>query len=508
MLPGASAQPPRHQPGPTGGAGDGLQSWGPDSIAGGGMSRDTGLELDGAGLRALVEGVLERLEPVLDGMADAPASWASDGEAEPSLSGPGDLAAAPLDAVLDDLFGRLPSGINTAAPGFMGYIPGGGLPHAAVADLLSGVLNRYVGISPPAPRLAAVERDAIRWLTTVVGLPPSAAGTFTSGGSAANLIGLVAAREARFPASDDDVADDLHRGTLYVSDQAHHSVMKAARFAGLRPRQIRVVPTDDQFRMHLPALQVMVAEDRRAGALPFLVVASAGTTNTGAVDPLGALADYCAAEGLWLHVDAAYGGFFGLTHRGREVLAGTGRADSVVLDPHKSMFLPYGTGAVLFREPRRVAALFSVAAEYLPPRDAGADVEASELGFELTRPFRGLRVWLPLRLAGEAAFVTALDEKLDLALSLHQALIEMPHVEVVAAPQLSTLAFACRRLGGEDDAGVNRRTRELLDRINASRRVLVTGTVLRGRFVIRPSVVSFRTHAGEVEALIDLVRAG
>jgi aromatic-L-amino-acid/L-tryptophan decarboxylase len=462
-----------------------------------------GLELDGAAFREMVDAVMERLAPLLDGITTAPAAWPE--RAAPPSHASFD-AGTGLDAVLDDLFGRLPAGINTAAPGFMGYVPGGGIPHAAVADLIASVVNRYVGISLPAPALAALERDVIRWMAGSAGMPATAGGTFTSGGSAANLIGLVAAREAHFP-DGGDAGAHVHRGTLYVSDQAHHSVLKAARFAGLRTSQLRVVPTDDAFRMRTDALADAIRDDRRNGRVPFLVVASAGTTNTGAVDPLAEMAGIAADAGAWFHVDAAYGGFFALTERGRALLAGMERADTLVLDPHKTMFLPYGTGALLVREPQRVAALFATAAEYLPQRSADDVVEPAELGFELTRPFRGLRVWLPLRLLGVAPFRRVLDEKLDLARWLDAELRQVDAVEVVASPQLSTLAFAARRRPGEDAGAVNRRSRELLEHVNASRDVLVTGTTVRQRFIVRPSIVSFRTHLRQVETVAERVRS-
>lgn len=460
------------------------------------------LELDGDTFRALVDAALERLTPLLDGMAGAPASWP--GGAAVAAGGQPAEGGAPVSVVLDELFGRLESGINTAAPGFMGYIPGGGVPHVAVADLIADVINRYVGISQPAPQLAAVEREVVRWFVSVLGLPAHAGGTFTSGGSAANLIAVAAAREHHFAAT---AAVDAVRGTIYVSDQAHHSVLKAARFAGVRRDQVRVIPSDDTFRVKPDVLRDVMRTDAAAGRRPFLVVGNAGTTNTGAVDDLAELADTAAEHGAWLHVDAAYGGFFALTVRGRAALAGIERADSVTLDPHKTLFLPYGTGALLVREPQRVASLFAATAEYLPPR-ADEDVEPAELGFELTRPFRGLRVWLPLRLHGTAVFTRLLDEKLDLAHRLHAELAAMQHVEVVAAPQLSTLAFAARRHAGEALDDVNARSVALLEHVNRTRRVLVTGTVLRGRFVIRPSIVSFRTHAEQVGLLAELVRSG
>jgi aromatic-L-amino-acid/L-tryptophan decarboxylase len=465
------------------------------------VSTEHELELDGTAFRGLLDAVLVHLAPLLDALPHAPASWP---DSPPPTAVPLPRDAAPVAQVLEELFERLPAGINTAAPGFMGYIPGGGVPHAAVADLIGDVVNRYVGISPPAPHLAALERDVIRWFAQIVGLPAGAGGTFTSGGSAANLIAMAAAREDRFPSAG-EVTDDVLRGIIYVSDQAHHSVLKGARIAGVHSARVRMVPTDDAFRMSADALRDALDADRAAGLIPFMLVASAGTTNTGAVDPLAALADVATDEDLWFHIDAAYGGFFALTQRGRHALHGIERADSVVLDPHKTLFLPYGTGALLVREPARVSRAFTLSAEYLPQR-GGADPEAADLGFELTRPFRGLRVWLPLRLHGMDAFTRLLDEKLDLALLLERELRGCEGIDIVATPQLSTLAFAARPRDAEDVNVTNARTAALLDAINRERRVLVTATTIRGRLLIRPSIVSFRTHEPQIRELLDALR--
>jgi aromatic-L-amino-acid/L-tryptophan decarboxylase len=282
--------------------------------------------------------------------------------------------------------------------------------------------------------------------------------------------------------------------------------MKGARMAGISAAQINVIQTDATFRMRTDLLRAAIVADRAAGLEPFLVVASGGTTNTGAVDPLHELADITAAERLWFHVDAAYGGFFALTECGRHVLSGIERADSVVLDPHKTLFLPYGTGALLARDPERVARAFDLAAEYLPQREE-PHVEAADMSFELTRPFRGLRVWLPLRLHGMGAFSRALDEKLELARRLERAVREIETLELIAPPQLSTLALAVRGRVHETLADVNVRTQRLLDAVNADRRVLVTGTMLRGRFAVRPSIVSFRTHAAQIDDLIARLKS-
>jgi aromatic-L-amino-acid decarboxylase len=434
----------------------------------------------------------------LDGTAGDPAGSAALAR---SLREPLPERGADARAVLADLMERVvPHSFTTVSPGFMAYVPGGGLPHAAVADLVADIVNRYVTVWRAAPGLAQIEATVARWLCDIVGYPADALGTLTTGGSLANLSAIVTARRARL--GDDDFRDAV----IYISDQTHHSVGKAAVQVGFAPRQLRELPTDAEFRLAPASLARAVREDRAAGRRPLLVIASAGTTNTGAVDDLGGLADVAAAERLWLHVDAAYGGFFLLTERGRAVMQGIDRADSVTLDPHKGMFLPYGTGAVLVREGADLRWAFGGTSIYLPEAvDDPAAVNASDISPELSRDFRALRLWLPLKMHGSAPFRRQLDEKIDLARWAADQLRQVPGIELVAEPQLSTLAFRLVR-PGMDEPALTRLNRDLLDRINARQRVLLSPTMLGERFVIRICIVSFRTHADRVAEAVAIVR--
>jgi aromatic-L-amino-acid decarboxylase len=310
----------------------------------------------------------------------------------------------------------------------------------------------------------------------------------------ANFSAIVTARRSRLP-------EDFLSGSICVSEHVHASVTKAAMLAGFPIANVRAVPADDALRMDVDALRRRIAEDRAEGLTPFAVVASAGTTTTGAIDPLDAIADVAAGEGLWLHADAAYGGFFRLTDRGRERFRGIERADSITLDPHKGMFLPYGTGALVVRDGRLLREAHHIGTSaYL--QDLAADAQIpnfAEYSAELSRDFRGLRVWFPLKLHGVAAFRDALDEKLDLAEHLYESLVEVPELELPWRPELSVVPFRLR--GADDDAN-----RRFLDAINDSKRVFLSSTVIDGRFTLRACILSHRTHRDRVDECIDIVR--
>jgi aromatic-L-amino-acid decarboxylase len=457
------------------------------------------LEPEEAELRRMVEVATERVLAHLRALPTQKAAVLEGGEAlARSLKAPMPEQGGSLEDALEVVFDRaLEVTFNTAHAGYLAYIPGGGVFPSAVADLISNAINRYVGVWIAAPGLAQLEQNVVRFFADTLGFGPRAGGFLTTGGSLANLSAVITARRVK-------LGDDFTTGVLYCSAQTHHSVIKSAYLAGLRADQVREVPTDEQLRMDPAALRSLTRDDRAAGKRPFCVVASAGTTNTGAVDPLPALADLCEAEDLWLHTDAAYGGFFRLTERGRAALAGIERSDTVTLDPHKGLFLPLGNGSLLAKDVETLRAAHSVWADYLPGKPPADDLfDFSEISPELSRDFRGLRAWLPLQLFGVAAFRAALDEKLDLTAYAHDTLAARDDIEIVAAPQLSVFAF---RVRGDDD--LNQR---VLDRVNARGRVYLTPTRIDGRFVIRVCVLHFRTHKEHVdyalEDLDDAIRA-
>ncbi len=463
---------------------------------------DRSLELHGDELRQLIDAAAERIVAHVDSLPQQPAADTQGGVAlARSLAEPLPEGETPVKDLLDLLFSRIiPKSFNTAGPGYLAYIPGGGLPHAAVADLIADATNRYVGVFAAAPGLAAIEATVVRWLCDLAGLPASARGILTSGGSLATFSALVAARKHLLP-------EDFLSGTIYASDQAHYAIQKSATLAGFPEERVREIGTDGDFRIRVGALERAIAADRAAGRTPFVVVGNAGTTNTGAVDDLPALAALAARERMWFHVDAAYGGFFLMTEEGRRRLSGIERADSIVLDPHKGMFLPYGTGALLVRDGETLKRAHALSADYMPPMQQDDDLtDFNLLSPELSRGFRGLRLWLPLKMHGAGPFRRNLEEKLELARYASEKLKEIPGIEILAEPQLSIVAFRLRP-PGTADAALDELNRALLDRINSRRRVYLTATRLCGRYAIRICVLSFRTHRDRMDQALEDIRA-
>ena len=444
------------------------------------------------GRRAL-DHCLDYLSGIPDGPSNRPASEVFLQRLDPEFPDQGRDPAAVLDYV-SACVDR--PGFATASPRFMAYIPGGGLFHSALGDLLAASSNKYSGFASASPGAVRLENATTAWLAQVIGYPEAAAGTLTSGGSIANLTAIVAARDALDP----DGA-----GAVYSTRFAHHCVDKALHIAGRASAPRRLIATDERYRMSVEALAEALEEDRAAGIRPWLVIASAGTVDTGAVDPLPQIAELCRRYGAWFHVDGAYGGLFCLSEEGREILRGIDQADSVALDPHKTMFLPYGTGAVLVRDGRHLLDAFSASAEYIRPLGA-SDVGPSpaDLSVELTRHFRAMRLWLPLQMAGVAAFRAAQAEKLALARYLHARLSALDGFDPGPPPDLSVVAFRYEPRSGPADEFNER----LLRHVQEEGRVMLSGTRLDGRFTLRCAILSFRTHIEHVDEVVAALLRG
>ncbi len=384
-------------------------------------------------------------------------------------------------------------GFATTSPRFMAYIPGGGLPYSALGDLLAATSNKYSGFASASPGAVRIENACAAWLSSVIGYPREAAGTLTSGGSIANLTAVVAAREARDPEGG---------GAIYLTRFAHYCIDKALHIAGRRRSPRRVIPTDDNYRMSVPALEQALEEDRRSGVRPWIVIASAGTVDTGAIDPLPEIAELCRRYGAWFHVDGAYGGLFALCEEGRALLGGIELADSVALDPHKTLFLPYGTGAALVRDGQLLQDAFSASGEYVRPLgELEVGSSPADLSPELTRHFRALRLWLPLQIAGVAAFRAAQAEKLALARYFHARLSKIDEFDAGPEPQLSVVAFRyLPETGDVDEFNEN-----LMRHIQQEGRVMMSGTRIDGSYRLRCAILCFRTHLEHVDDAVEAV---
>ena len=404
----------------------------------------------------------------------------------------------PISDLLDPLFHDwIPRSFNTAGPGYLAFIPGGGIFPAALADLIADGTNRYTGVWQAAPALVQLEANVLDWFRDWMGFPSSTRGLFTTGGSMSIFNAILCARERH-------LGTETRSGVLYTSNQAHAAVVKSAKLAGVFPDRVRFVPVDSQFRMRINELDAQIECDRRAGLDPFLVISTAGSTNTGAVDPLEAIADLCEREGLWHHVDAAYGAFFHLVEPLRPLLAGLPRAHSLTLDPHKGLFLPYGTGALLVRDGAALRAVHQVQASYMPPPVDAEFYDPAQYGPELSRGFPGLRVWLTIKTFGVARIRAAIAEKRSLAVAAADRLAAVPGINLIAPPQLSLMAF-CLEPPGSSLLQQNKATARLLEQVNARQRVMLTGCTVDGRFLARLCVMSFRTRANHVEEGVNQI---
>lgn len=395
-----------------------------------------------------------------------------------------------MESVLSDLEVAGRAGIYHPSGGHMSYIPNAGLYSAAVAEFLAAGLNRYTGVSSAAPGFVAIEHGVVDWLTSLFDLGPDASGLLLSGGSMANFTGIVTARTVK-------LGDDFSEGVLYVTPHTHHSSAKAARLAGFRSDQITTVGVDAELRIDLDHLTHQIERDRAQGRRPFLVVASAGTTDTGTVDDLRGVADVAREQDVWVHIDAAYGGFFQLTERGRTLLEGIERADSIALDPHKGLSIPFGVGALVVRDEASLVDAHQGRGAYLRDEDSYMGIrDIASLGPELSRPFRGLSVWLPLHLHGVAPFRDALDSSLDVAEYAYRRLQAIDGIDPRWKPDLSIVAF----MFDDDTMG-----RAAWEAVNEDRGVHLSPTIIDGRFVLRFAILNRRSTTEHIDHAIAII---
>jgi glutamate/tyrosine decarboxylase-like PLP-dependent enzyme len=392
----------------------------------------------------------------------------------------------------------LPFVARISHPGYLAFIPGEGTWPGALGDLIGSALNIdtcwWLGASGPS----ALELVVLDWFRQWVGYPEEAAGVLVSGGSAANLTALACAREDRIGVMD-------ARAVVYMSDQTHSSLARAARALGFRPDQVRVIPTDQQARIRPDALRGAIAADQADGRLPLVVVANAGTTAAGAIDPFHELSRICREHGIWLHVDGAYGAFACLSERGREALTGMELADSITLDPHKWLYQPVELGALMVRDGAALRRGFEISPDFLKDVEAvDREVNFSDLGLQLTRGNRALKLWISLRYFGVGAFRKAIDRCLDLALHAQTRIESSPELELMSPASLGVVTFRRHPAGTDDEAALERINADLADQIERGGEVFVSTGRVRGRYVLRLCVLNHSTSQVEVDRALDL----
>ncbi len=452
------------------------------------LSPDSFLRLAGhaARLGADYLGNLDRL-PIQPAVSGAELARAFDGD--PPARGRGDRVVDLLRTVLD--------GSRVQNGRFLGYVMGSGEPAGAAADLLASVLNQNITAWRSSPAGITIERTVVRWLAGAIGCA-GFTGSLTGGGSSANLMGLAMAREAKAPANE----RGARGGIVYASEQCHMSIGKAVALLGLGRESLRLVPVDAHFRMRTDVLEEAIGRDRAAGLLPIAVVASAGTVATGAVDPVSRLADLAAREGLWLHVDGAYGALAAMV--APETLGPLGRADSLSLDPHKWLYQPVDCGCLLFKDPAAARRAFSHTGDYTrsfteDPVEGFAFFEES---IELSRRFRALRLWTSIHYHGLDAFRDAIRRDLAHARALADRVANEPGLELLAPVELSAVCFRHRFAEKADE-----RNAGLLEAVNRRGRAYLSNATIRSSFALRACFVNHRTTDADVDAVVGEVLA-
>lgn len=390
-------------------------------------------------------------------------------------------------------------GLKASGGGHLAYVPGGGVYPSGLGDLIAAVCNYYAGVFYVSPGAVRMENMILRWVGEMIGYDSKVCqGNISSGGSYSSLIAMHAAREFLNIRS-----REVEKSVIYLTQQTHHALTKSLRVIGMREAIYREIAMDENHCMDTEALTQQIEEDLAAGLRPAILIGSAGTTDVGAIDPLDKLADAAEKYGLWFHVDAAYGGFFMLLDEMKKSFSGIERSDSMVIDPHKGLFMPWGTGIVLLREGKKLLQAFNSHASYLQDLvEDEQEYSPADLSPELTKHFRGLRVWLPLQLFGVNSFRIALKEKLLLTEYVYQKLQQIPGIEVGSKPQLTVTVFRYTDWNGD----VNVFNEKLIKAIQQDGRIFISSTMLYGKFYIRFTVLHFRTHLQEVNLCLDIIQ--
>jgi aromatic-L-amino-acid decarboxylase len=418
----------------------------------------------------------------------------------------------PLDAVLADYLRLIePNITHWQHPRFLAYFSSVASGPGILGEWLASGLNSNVMLWRNAPASTELEQTVVDWMRILLGLPEGFDGMFTDTASVSSLLALVAARHAipGLDARDQGLAGrpGIGRLRMYASAEAHSSIEKGAIVAGVGRAGVRRIPVDDAYRMDPEVLRSAVREDRAAGSTPFCVVATLGTTSTTSVDPAAAIAAVCREEGLWLHVDAAYGGAMALVPEYRSLLAGWEEADSIVVNPHKWMFTPFDASLLLFRGPERFRDAFSLVPEYLRTQDAPGVRNYNEYGIQLGRRFRALKMWMLIRWFGAEGLAARIREHVRLARRFAERIEADPDWELLAPVPMATVCFRNRPRGFSDaEAELDRRNEAILERVNHGGKIYLSHTRLRGRFTLRVAIGNPRTLSEDLDLAFDLLR--
>ena len=468
-------------------------------------------DLDAEAVRQLGYRAVDLAAEHRAGLLDRPV-FGKVGDAAAAFDEPLPETGLPIEQVLAAVRERiLPRPFGNSHPRFFAFINATADPVGIVADYLAATMNSNCWGGDHAA--IHVEKQVLRWLAAILGLPEESDGILTSGGSMANFTALATARRATSPGVRQDGFAGTEPLVVYVSDEVHNCVDKAVDLLGIGWKQLRKIPTDERYLIRVDLLKQAIAEDRRASRKPGIVVGNAGTVNTGAIDPLDELADLCAAEGLWFHADGAYGAMASISPRLKPLFKGLERADSVAADPHKWLYVPYEAGATLVREPGRMAAAFQRPAPYLvhdPDSPVRGPVAFNERGPELSRGFKALKVWMGLKHHGASGYAAAVDHDVAMARTLADAVSGHGDFELLAPPVLSIVGFRYRPAGrGLAEPELDRLNRQIVNRLVGSGAFFLAPTLLKGRTAMRVAIVNFRTREEDVRALVDeAARAG